>query len=109
MSTLNFETPLRLNLDPNQNYFLPHVLKLFFRKSPRTHNNVAPKLNTGGQKFRGGGGLLKTPPPDRIGLIKEIHCTHIVYNKIQLFPYAICYYNSCHCLPMHSYHHSNII
>ena len=82
MSTLNFETPLRLNLDPNQNYFLPHVLKLFFRKSPRTHNNVAPKLNARGQKFRGGGGLLKTPPPpDRIGLINPLW--GIVHDRVQ--------------------------
>ena len=31
-----------------------------------THNNAAPKLNACEQKI--GGGLLKPPPPDRIGL-----------------------------------------
>ena len=33
----------------NQIFFPPHGVKLFlFEKSP-THNNVAPKLNAGGQ------------------------------------------------------------
>ena len=59
MLTLNFETPLQLNLDPQSNFFFASLLDHFLGKVS-THNNVAPKLNLQGQKFGGG---LKSPAP----------------------------------------------
>ena len=56
MLTLNFETPLTQNLDPQSNSFSPHCYTIF-GKSPK-HNDVTQKLNV-----HGGGTFKALPPP----------------------------------------------
>ena len=70
MSSVNFETPLRLNLDPQSKFFPPRGVKLFFLKGLNAQPCSSKIKCVKAKFFREG--ALKAPPPGSYRVKKTV-------------------------------------